>query len=316
MIKYVLKRLLALIPVILGVIFIIQFILYISPNDPAVVILGNNYTAEGAQAVRESLGLNDPFLVQFVRYVLNLLQGDFGNSYITGEPVVTQLMARFPNTLILVLVSMALCTVLSLPIGIQSAVKPNSWFSNITAALGMIGIALPTFWLGLMLIIIFALKLGLLPSGGKSGFSSIILPAVTVGFGLAALGDHSRFRFGVQFFGLGFGLGFFDGLNFGGLCPQLGFALGGFGGLHHGFLQLGGLALGALLGQLDVLLLSGDLHLNLGLGHFFGALLAQHAGVHLGGGDVLGGDVFVDLIGCVGLGALGLLLFRFYQILP
>ena len=72
MIKYVLKRLLALIPVILGVIFIIQFILYISPNDPAVVILGNNYTAEGAQAVRESLGLNDPFLVQFVRYVLNL----------------------------------------------------------------------------------------------------------------------------------------------------------------------------------------------------------------------------------------------------
>ena len=180
MIKYVFKRLLALIPVILGVIFIIQFILYISPNDPAVVILGNNYTAEGAQAVRESLGLNDPFLVQFVRYVLNLLQGDFGNSYITGEPVVTQLMARFPNTLILVLVSMALCTVLSLPIGIQSAVKPNSWFSNITAALGMIGIALPTFWLGLMLILLFSVTLGWLPATGSVSVTGMILPAITL----------------------------------------------------------------------------------------------------------------------------------------
>ena len=180
MIKYVLKRLLALIPVILGVIFIIQFILYISPNDPAVVILGNNYTAEGAQAVRESLGLNDPFLVQFVRYVLNLLQGDFGNSYITGEPVVTQLMARFPNTLILVLVSMALCTVLSLPIGIQSAVKPNSLFSNITAALGLIGIALPTFWLGLMLILLFSVTLGWLPATGSVSVTGMILPAITL----------------------------------------------------------------------------------------------------------------------------------------
>lgn len=180
MTKYVLKRLLALIPVILGVIFIIQFILYISPNDPAVVILGNNYTAEGAEAVRESLGLNDPFLVQFVRYVANLLQGDFGDSYITGEPVATQLIARFPNTLILVLVSMALCTVLSLPIGIQSAVKPNSWFSNITAALGMVGIALPTFWLGLMLILLFSVSLGWLDATGSVSVKGMILPAITL----------------------------------------------------------------------------------------------------------------------------------------
>ena len=180
MIKYILKRLLALIPVILGVIFIIQFILYISPNDPAVVILGNAYTPEGAAQVRESLGLNDPFIVQFVRYVLDLLRGDFGDSYITGEPVATQLLARFPNTLILVLVSMTLCTVLSLPIGIQSAVKPNSWFSNITAALGMVGIALPTFWLGLMLILLFAVTLGWLPATGSVSVTGMILPAITL----------------------------------------------------------------------------------------------------------------------------------------
>lgn len=180
MIKYILKRLLALIPVILGVIFIIQFILYISPNDPAVVILGNAYTPEGAEQVRESLGLNDPFVVQFVRYILDLLRGDFGNSYITGEPVATQLLARFPNTLILVLVSMTLCTILSLPIGIQSAVKPNSWFSNITAALGMVGIALPTFWLGLMLILLFAVHLEWLPATGSVSLTGMILPAITL----------------------------------------------------------------------------------------------------------------------------------------
>ena len=180
MIKYILKRLLALIPVILGVIFIIQFILYISPNDPAVVILGNAYTPEGAEQVRESLGLNDPFVVQFVRYILDLLRGDFGDSYITGEPVATQLLARFPNTLILVLVSMTLCTILSLPIGIQSAVKPNSWFSNITAALGMVGIALPTFWLGLMLILLFAVHLEWLPATGSVSLTGMILPAITL----------------------------------------------------------------------------------------------------------------------------------------
>ena len=89
-------------------------------------------------------------------------------------------MARFPNTLILVLVSMALCTVLSLPIGIQSAVKPNSWFSNITAALGMIGIALPTFWLGLMLILLFSVTLGWLPATGSVSVTGMILPAITL----------------------------------------------------------------------------------------------------------------------------------------
>ncbi len=180
MYKYVIKRLVALIPVILGVIFIIQLILYLSPSDAAVVILGNNYTVEGAEAVRESLGLNRPFLVQFFSYVGGLLRLDFGNSYISGEPVIQQLAARFPNTLILVMVSMLLCTVLSIPIGIRSAVKPNSLFSNITAAFGMIGIALPTFWLGLMLMLLFAVRLDWLPATGSVSLEGLILPSITL----------------------------------------------------------------------------------------------------------------------------------------
>ncbi len=178
--KYIFKRLLALIPVILGVIFIIQFILYVSPSDAAIVILGNNYTQEGAEQVREELGLNRPFIVQFLSYVGNLLRGNFGESYVTGVPVSAQLEARFPNTLVLVLVSMTLCTVLSIPIGIQSAVKPNSLYSNLSAAFGLVGISLPTFWLGLMLILLFSVKVGWLPSTGSVSLTGLILPSITL----------------------------------------------------------------------------------------------------------------------------------------
>lgn len=180
MYKYIGKRLLALIPVILGVIFIIDLILFLTPSDPAVVILGTNYTPEGAAAVRASLGLDRPFLIQFFDYVWGLVRLDFGNSYITGAPVIEQLAARFPNTLILVVISMVLCTALSIPIGIQSAVKPNSLFSNITAAFGMVGIALPTFWLGLMLMLLFSVTLGWLPPSGSVSVKGLILPSITL----------------------------------------------------------------------------------------------------------------------------------------
>ncbi len=180
MYKYIAKRLLALIFVILGVIFIIDLILYLTPSDAAVVIMGTNYTPEGAELLRESLGLNRPFIVQFLDYVWGLVQLDFGNSYITGEPVITEIAARFPNTLILVVIAMTLCTVISIPIGIQSAVKPNSIFSNITAALGMVGIALPSFWLGLMLILFFAVYLGWFPSAGSVTLKGLVLPSVTL----------------------------------------------------------------------------------------------------------------------------------------
>ena len=180
MYKYVIKRLLALIPVILGVIFIIYLILYLTPGDAVTTILGVNYTEEAAERVREELGLNQPFLVQFGTYVLNLCRLDFGNPYITGLPVIEQIAARFPATFILVFVSMALCTILSLPVGVQSAVKPNSFFSNFTSALSMIGIALPTFWLGLMLILWFSVDLGWLPSTGSLSVKGLILPSITL----------------------------------------------------------------------------------------------------------------------------------------
>jgi len=180
MYKYVLKRLVALIPVIIGVVFIIYLILDLTPGDAVATILGTNYTPEAAAQLREEMHLNDPFVVKFFTYIFGLVRGDFGNSYITKQPVLKQIGAAFPNTLILVFISMFICTAVALPIGIQTAVKPNSLFSNITAALGMIGIALPTFWLGLMLILLFSVRLNVLPSVGDVSLKGLILPSVTL----------------------------------------------------------------------------------------------------------------------------------------
>lgn len=180
MYKYVIKRLLALIPVILGVIFIIYLILDMTPGDAVTTILGTNYTPEAAEALREQLGLNRPFIIKFISYVLGICHGDFGRSYITNVPVLESIGAAFPNTVILVIVSMTFCTIVSMPIGIRSAVKPNSFFSNISSAFAMIGIALPTFWLGLLLILLFSVKLNILPSVGAITPKGLILPAITL----------------------------------------------------------------------------------------------------------------------------------------
>jgi peptide/nickel transport system permease protein len=178
--KFILTRILAMIPVVLGVIFIIFLILYLAPGDVAAVILGSDYTPEAGHAIREQLGLNRPFLVQYFDYVLGLLRGDFGTSYITNAPVSLQIAARFPNTLLLVTVSMFLCTVFSLPIGIASATKPNSILSNVSAVFAIIGLALPTFWQALLFILLFSVYLGWLPSTGSATLAGIILPSITL----------------------------------------------------------------------------------------------------------------------------------------
>ncbi len=180
MVKYIGKRMVSLIVVILGVILIIYLIMYLLPGDVTQFILGANYTEEGAESLRESLGLNRPFLIQYIHYVWGLLHGDFGISYVSKMPVHVQLLSRFPNTLILVTCSMILCVVLSIPMGIYSAVKPKSILSSLIQGIGMIGIALPSFWLGLMLILLFSVKLSWLPSLGSVSLKGLILPSITL----------------------------------------------------------------------------------------------------------------------------------------
>ena len=184
--RYIAKRLLLMIPVVIGVIFTVYLIMYLSPGDATTTILGTNWTPEGAEALRDQLGLNQPFLTQFFNYLKDFVRGDFGMSYITKEPVLDQVKVCFPNTALLVLVSITLSVLVSIPIGIRAAVKPNSFFSAFSTAFALIGIAAPGFWIALLLVLLFSVRLGLLPASGLDNWKSVILPAVVLSLSFMA----------------------------------------------------------------------------------------------------------------------------------
>ena len=179
--KYVIKRLVMLIPVIIGVSFLVFFIMAMAPGDTARTILGEDAPIEAVEALREELGLNDPIPIRYLNYMKDLLRGDLGNSYKSGRPVFEEIMSRFPATLELTFWGMLLAVGLSLPIGIISATRQYSFMDNASMIFALVATAIPNFWLGLMLIIVFSLNLGVLPSGGNNaGFASLILPVITL----------------------------------------------------------------------------------------------------------------------------------------
>lgn len=181
MYRYILKRLLALIPVLLGVILLIFLIMDFTPGDPAVMALGGMASQEQLEAFRVANGLNDPLLIRYVHYVFNLIQGNLGTSYRTGAQVLTEISSRLPATSILAVASILLALLLAVPIGIISAVKQNSVIDYVGMVAALLGIAMPSFWLGMLLILLFSLNLGVLPSGGYGSWQYLILPAFTVG---------------------------------------------------------------------------------------------------------------------------------------
>jgi peptide/nickel transport system permease protein len=187
MVRYIIRRLFALIPVILVLTFIVFTILSMTPGDATTIILGSEYTEELGAKLRVQLGLDRPLIVQYFHYVVNLMQGDFGMSYVTRAPVIDQLSVRLANTAWIVAFAMILCVSLGIPIGILSATRPNSAFSQATMVFGLMGVSMPIFWLGLLLILLFSVKLGWLPSSGlDQGPKSLILPAITLGFNYMA----------------------------------------------------------------------------------------------------------------------------------
>ena len=185
--RYILKRLVMLIPVLIGVTFMVYFILSLSPGDTAAIIAGEGADAQTIEAVRKDLGLDKPVIVQYGKYMWNLLHGDMGVSYSTKRPVFTTIMSSFPNTEKLAFWSILVAIAIALPIGIISATRQYSAVDNVGMVAALLGVATPNFWLGLMLIIVFSLNLGILPSGGMSGWKSYIMPAITLGTGDAAL---------------------------------------------------------------------------------------------------------------------------------
>ena len=186
MLKYIGRRLLMMVPVMLGVIIIVFTLLYITPGDPVDTLLGDDATPEMAAQLREELGLNGGYFERLGRYVTGLLHGDLGVDYATKEPVMDRIIQTFPNSLKLAGCSVVLAVVIGLTLGIVSAVTQYSIFDNVAMALAMVGNAMPNFWQGLLLMLLFALQWKLLPASGIGGWEYMILPAVTIGTSSAA----------------------------------------------------------------------------------------------------------------------------------
>ncbi len=185
--RYIIKRLLMLIPVLLGVAFIIYAIMNVAEGDPVYQVAGPDATEEQLDALREEMGLNGSLLERYFRYIFKLLRGDLGTSYVSKMDVMQLYLQRLPNTLKLASVAMIVAVVISVPLGIVAAVNQNSIKDTVSMILALLGLSMPNFWLGLLLMLLFSLKLGWFPSGGAEGLRSVVLPAVTVGVGLAAL---------------------------------------------------------------------------------------------------------------------------------
>lgn len=180
MLRYILKRILLMIPVILGISLLVFSMLELSPGDPAQIILGMKATPEQLHNLREEMGLNNPFWIRYFNYIKDALQGDFGHSWRTNVPVLSEIAARLPNTIRLALGAMFLMVLVGIPVGIISAVKQYSLLDNVTLTGALLMSSMPGFWLGTLLILLFALKLSWLPAMGNDKISGYILPWCTL----------------------------------------------------------------------------------------------------------------------------------------
>ncbi|CCO09126.1 ABC transporter permease [Desulforamulus hydrothermalis] len=167
MLKYIVKRLILLVPVLFGISLFVFLVLRLFTADPASVMLGQHATAEQVAALREELGFNKPLYVQFGIFLGQILQGDFGRSLMTRAPVTDELLARFPATVELAMAAMLIATVIGVTVGVISAVKQYSAFDYLSMVGALLGVSMPIFWLGLMLIILFSVTLGWLPVSGR-----------------------------------------------------------------------------------------------------------------------------------------------------
>ena len=183
-------RIVQIVVVLVGISFLTFLLTYLSPGDPAQIMLtssGVMPTPSAVNALREQMGFNDPFFVQYFRWLGNALHGDFGTSFSLNKPVVDLLLARLWPTLKLTLFSMILMLVISVPLGMLSAVKKDSWVDNLVRGVTFLGVSVPNFWVGLLLMLLFCVKLRIFPvisSGGD--FKSMVLPAVTLAIAMSA----------------------------------------------------------------------------------------------------------------------------------
>ncbi|MBQ1312695.1 MAG: ABC transporter permease [Blautia sp.] len=194
MYRYILKRLLLMIPVLIGVTILIFTIMYFTPGDPATQILGSNATLEQLEAKREELGLNDPYFIRLGRYMKDVfLHFDFGNSYINGRSVSKDIFSRYPQTFIIAFFSIALALLIGIPLGVIAATNQNRLGDHIAMLVSLFGVSMPNFWVGLMLVIWFALDLKWLPATGIGAPKYYVLPCIACALnGIASIARQTR----------------------------------------------------------------------------------------------------------------------------
>jgi ABC-type dipeptide/oligopeptide/nickel transport system permease component len=181
------KRLLSIIPVVFGVLLLTFLLVHLVPGDPVEVMLGESASSADRAALRADLGLDKPLAVQFGQYLNKLAHGDFGVSIHTKQPIVEMLQARYPATVKLALLSLVIGLLIGVPLGIYAALNAGHWQDFVVTIVSVRLSAMPAFWLGPLLMLLFAVWLGWLPVSGMDSPSTIVLPALTLGFGLSAI---------------------------------------------------------------------------------------------------------------------------------
>jgi ABC-type dipeptide/oligopeptide/nickel transport system permease component len=175
------RRLLLSLPTLAGVLVVVFLLLYVAPGDPVQAMVGERADPATIARLRAELRLDEPLLVQFGHYASGILQGDLGRSYITNRPIVDDIAERFPRTLLLASAAMLLATLTGITIGVLAAIRPNGWFDRLALALTYLGISFPVYWVGLLLIVLFAVMLRWLPASGYGELKYLVLPALALG---------------------------------------------------------------------------------------------------------------------------------------
>ncbi len=184
---FLIRRLIALIPVVLGVVTLVFFIIHLTPGDPVEIMLGETASPADRETLRKELGLDKPILVQYLSFIGGVATGDLGKSLFTNKGVAESIIERYPATVELALCSMALAIVIAIPLGVLAAARKNTIIDTGAMAASLLGVSMPSFWIGPLLILVFSINLGWFPVAGRGGMMSLVLPSITLGTAMAAI---------------------------------------------------------------------------------------------------------------------------------